>query len=144
MNNNFLFFSIEDNLILRDLLTKQITHLNIDMKQTTEPSSLITAESLGLILTLCQKLIVLNYGCMFHTRESCTPVFLRSRDYLSSNLTKLKINVGTFLGCLTLLDGRLNSLSTLIINILAIDSQGFDVEQRVSINPMKKKNQSFQ
>jgi hypothetical protein len=36
---------------------------------------------------------------------------------MSSTLIKLKINVATFFDCLYMLDGRLDFLSTLIINV---------------------------
>jgi hypothetical protein len=36
---------------------------------------------------------------------------------MSSSLTQLKINVENFVDCLYLLDGRLESLSKLIINV---------------------------
>jgi hypothetical protein len=39
---------------------------------------------------------------------------------MSSTLIKLKINVPHFTDCLYLLDGRLESLSTLIINVLNV------------------------
>ena len=53
-------------------------------------------------------------------------------DYVSSTLVKLKINVATFLDCLILLDGRLESLSTLIINVTSIRHPIIDVDRAVS------------
>lgn len=53
-------------------------------------------------------------------------------DYVSSTLVKLKINVATFPDCLILLDGRLESLSTLIINVSSTRHPIIDVDRAVS------------
>ena len=133
-------FFIEDNLIFRDLLTKQITHLNIDIKKSTDSISAILADCFGSILTLCQNLIVLNYGDVFPTRECSTVVILQSRHYGSSTLTNLKINVQCFLDCLTLLDGHLECLSTLTVTVATICDPILNLGQDVSVNSMKKKH----
>ncbi|CAF1460322.1 unnamed protein product [Rotaria sp. Silwood1] len=62
-----------DNLILRNLI-KQITHLNIDIKETTEHCSEIGSKIFALILSLCKKLIVLNFCYMFPTRNYSPPL----------------------------------------------------------------------
>jgi hypothetical protein len=67
---------IKDDLVLRDILTKQITHLNIDIKQSTDICSKTVADILALILSLCKQLIVLNFDDMFTKRKCDTPVFL--------------------------------------------------------------------
>jgi hypothetical protein len=51
---------------------------------------------------------------------------------MSSTLTKVKINVPTFIDCLFLLDGRLDSLSTLIINVLSIFDPAISMDRAVS------------
>ncbi|CAF1339688.1 unnamed protein product [Rotaria sordida] len=112
-----LYKYLRDDLILRDLLTKQITHLNIDIKRTTKRFSLTVSKIFELIVSLCKNLTVLNFCDMFHTRTYETSVFYRSSNYMSSTLIKLKINVPSLDHCLYLLDGRLDSLSTLIINV---------------------------
>jgi hypothetical protein len=68
-----LFF--KDNLILRDLLTKQITHLNIGIKKPINLWSDTLLDTIGLILSLCKKLAVLNFGDVFMTRMFAVPFF---------------------------------------------------------------------
>ena len=51
----YLCFWIKDHLILHDLLSKQITHLNIDMKMPRELNSKTVSNIFQLILSLCQK-----------------------------------------------------------------------------------------
>ncbi len=116
------FFKIVDDLILRDLLTKQITHLTIDMKKRTEYISKTVSNTFALILSLCEKLIDLNFGDMFVTRKCLTAVFcLPSLEcFMSSTLVKLKINVINFIDIFLLLAGGLESLSTLIISVFNI------------------------
>ncbi|CAF1087004.1 unnamed protein product [Rotaria sordida] len=109
-----LYQYLKGDLILRDL-TKQITHLNIDIKRTTKRFSVTVSKIFELIVSLCKNLTVLNFCDMFRTRTYETRVFYRSSNYMSSTLIKLKIHVLRFADCLYLLDGRLDSLSTLII-----------------------------
>jgi len=75
---------MKDDLILHDLLTKQITHLNIDIKKPTEFDSITVAKIFELILSLCKNLIVFNFSDMFPIRTYQTPVFLLSPNYMSS------------------------------------------------------------
>ncbi|CAF5075086.1 unnamed protein product, partial [Rotaria sp. Silwood1] len=56
------------DLILRDLLTKHITHLNVAIKTTTEERSEIASKIFAFILSLCKKLIVLHFCDTFPTR----------------------------------------------------------------------------
>ncbi len=113
-----LFFIIKDNLILRDLLTNQITHLNIDIKKTTECSFKIGPEIFAKILSLCKNLIVLNFCDMFLAQN-----FILSLTYVSwnhcipSTLIKLRINLSTLADCLHLLDEPFVCLSTLIMTV---------------------------
>jgi hypothetical protein len=114
-------FQLKDNLILRDLLAKQIRYLNIDMKKTREQSSITVSKIFELILSLCKNLIALNICDMFPTRRCLIPtLYILFESYTPSALTKLKINVPTLTECLCLLDGPLVCLSTLIINVLCI------------------------
>ena len=55
---------------------------------------------------------------------------------MSSTLIKLKINVATLTDCLYLLDGRLDCLSTLIINVSHIFHPIEDIDPTVSIISM--------
>ncbi|CAF0898444.1 unnamed protein product [Rotaria sordida] len=113
-----LYQYLRDDLILRHLLTKQITHLNIDIKKTKNSCSKTSSKIFALILSLCKKLIVLNFGDMFLKRKYFgTCFYLLWKRYIPSTLVKLKINVATLTDCLYLLDGPLVCLSTLIINV---------------------------
>ncbi len=109
---------IKDNLILRNLLTNQITHLNIDIKETRESYSKIDSEIFAIILSLCQNLVVLNFFHVFSARNysPCLSYSERGRC-ISSTLIKLKINVSSLIDCLYLFDEPLLCLSTLIINV---------------------------
>ncbi len=119
-------------MILRDILTKQITHLNIDIKKPTAICSKTVANIFQLILSLCKQLIVLNFGDIFTTRKCETPVFYIAPINISSSLMKLKINVMNFADCHFLLDGRLECLSILIINVFSISDEIGDISGRVS------------
>jgi hypothetical protein len=106
------FILIKDNLLLRDLLGNQITHLNIDLNNPRTICSKTVANIFGLILSLCKQLIVLNFGDMFIRRKCQIPVYyLRNELNMSSTLMKLKINVVNFADCIFLLDGRFECLS---------------------------------
>jgi hypothetical protein len=78
----------------------------------------ITSNIFALILSLTKRLIHLNFCHLFsHRRTWISIYYLPEISHMSSNLTQLKINVETFFDYLYLLDGRLNSLSKLIINV---------------------------
>jgi hypothetical protein len=131
---NFIFvFYIQDNSILRNLLTQQITHLNIDIQnETTSQLSEISSNIFALILSLAKRLIHLNFCQLFPQRKMSSCIYellptscnlsicvykLPQTICMSSSLTELKINVATFDDCLYLLDGHLHCLSKLIINV---------------------------
>ncbi len=119
------------------MLTKQITHLSIDIKKPIDLVSRTAPKIFGLILSLCKRLTVLNFCDVFLTRNWPTSVFnLPPESYMSSTLIKLNVNVTTFADCLYLLDGRLDSLSTLIINVGHIFDPIKDIGSRVSIISM--------
>ena len=133
--NNFVFsFSIVDDLILRNLLSKQITHLSIDITKTAENDPIVAAKIFSSILSLCKRLIVLNFCDIFPTRK-CWPILfhLPTPSYMSSTLVKLKINVASFFDCLYLLDGHFDCLSTLIINVADVYNPVIDLGRSVSI-----------
>ncbi len=132
-----IFFIIKGDVILRDLLTKQITHLNIDIKKTIGVTTETVSKIFALILSLCKNLTVLNFCHMFPTRRCQLPIcYLPSTNCMSSTLVKLTITVSCFLDCLHLFDGRLDSLSTLIINVLYIFGDEIPKYSQVSITSM--------
>jgi hypothetical protein len=67
------------------------------------------------ILSICKKLTVLYFDDIFPTEAYPAPIFILPTSFTSSTLIELKINVTMFSDCLRLLDGRLDSLSTLIM-----------------------------
>ena len=131
----FSFFSIiEDDLTLRNILRNQITHLHIDVCTTSEVNSNTVSNTFELVLSLCERLTELDLSEGFFRKGLRRPsVFLiHNKNFLSSTLTKLKINVATLFDCLLLLDGRLDSLSTLIINVAYIFDPVVDIGHNVS------------
>lgn len=114
-------FSIVDDSILRDILSKQITHLNIDIKNPDKILRKVAANIFVLILSLCKKLIELNFCDLFFERKHWS-LFSRlpATGFASSTLVKLRVNVYCFTECLFLLDAHLESLATLIIHVEGI------------------------
>jgi hypothetical protein len=134
--NITFIFQIPDDEILRNLLTKQITHLSIDTPKALDYTSRILPKIFGLILFLCKRLTVLNICNVFLTRNWQIDIFDIRESLISSTLIKLSINVTNFVECLFLLDGRLDSLSTLIINVNKIFNPFKEIGGRVSRIPM--------
>lgn len=115
------------------IVTQQITHLTIDIHQnfngarTTEIPSAI----FGLILNSCQRLVYLNF-CDFY--RQCTVIsILNTPINISSTLTTLKVLVRTFDDCLYLLNGRLTSLSTLIMHVCKVSHLSQSIDNEVSL-----------
>jgi hypothetical protein len=104
---------IKDNLILRNLLTDQIKHLNIDIKETRESYSKIGSEIFAIILSLCKNLVVLSFCHVFSARNYSPPLSYLERGRCISS---------TLLDCLYLFDEPFACLSTLIINMSSIYS----------------------
>ena len=118
-------------------LANKLHILILILKNTIEHCSKTVSNIFALILSLCKKLIDLNFCDMFFTRKYSISVSdLSATSYISSTLTKLKINVATFNDCLYLLDGRFDCLSTLIINVLNIYYPISDIDKTVSIISM--------
>ncbi|CAF3983863.1 unnamed protein product [Rotaria sordida] len=111
---------LTDNLVLRDLLTKQITHLNIDIKKPVDPWSDTLLNIIALILSLCKKLTVLNFEIS-----------------MSSTLMKLTINVLNFADCRCVVDGRFSCLSTLIINVENVVDPMGDIAETKKLPKLK-------
>ena len=121
-------------------MTKQITHLNIDIKKRDVVCSKTIADIFALILSLCKKLIVFNFCDMSPTKPYLTPLFyLLTNHSISSTLIKLNINVVSLIDCLYLLDGPLICLSTLIINVGQI-FYPCEINPTVSIRVEKKRH----
>ncbi|CAF3562791.1 unnamed protein product [Rotaria sp. Silwood1] len=115
---NILLQYLKGNSNLYNLLSKQITHLYIDIEIKTRkpPLTKILPKIFVLILSLCKRLIYLNLCASPRYRCLAIHFFKQSStSCMSSTLTTLNINVETFDDCLYLLDERLNSLLTLII-----------------------------
>jgi hypothetical protein len=120
--------------ILRDLLTKQITHLHIDIKSTTMRCSKTISKIFALVSSLCEKLIDLSFSYFFNERPaySIFAAYPLSTSCINSTLIKLKINVPTLTDCILLLDKHLDCLSTLIINVLDVIHLLPDIDPTVS------------
>ncbi|CAF1040738.1 unnamed protein product [Rotaria magnacalcarata] len=132
-----LFNYLTNNTILRKLLNEQITCLTIDVKnKPTEPFSETLWVTFTLILSLCKELNKLSF-CQFDNRSTFCTFDLSSTNFKSSTLTELKINVETFDDCLSLLDGRFNCLSTLIINIEIISCTSGTIDNTKKLPKLK-------
>ncbi|CAF1203041.1 unnamed protein product [Adineta steineri] len=131
---------ITDHSALRELLTQQITHLNINI-QSDEIQTLLSKISLYmfiLILTLCQRLIKLNFCQVFSYRNLFIPICsLPETCFTYSSLIELKINVATINDCLCLLDGRFNSLSKLTINVGEIKCERKQINNETKFPKLK-------
>ncbi|CAF1370316.1 unnamed protein product [Rotaria sordida] len=114
-----LFQYLKGDFILRNLLSEQITDLNIDIQYDIIAQTTISlSEKFALILSLSKRLTSLNFCQLFHYRTLSVWFVTRpSKICMSSTLTKLKIEIKTFRDCLCLLDGCLDCLSRLIINV---------------------------
>ena len=132
-NFSSFFPVIEGDVNLQNLLSKQVTHLHIDVDTKSEGDSETVSNLFVLILSLCERLIDLQFTDIFSGDFCLTPsVFLLLKNFRSSTLTTLKINLATFVDCLLLLDGRLASLSTLIIKVADIFDPVMDIGHKVS------------
>ncbi|CAF3418679.1 unnamed protein product, partial [Rotaria sp. Silwood1] len=114
-----LFQYLTGNSVLHDLLTQQITHLNIDVPYEPKSETSETLSSIfALILSVCQRMTNLNFCQLFSDRKASICIYnLPSTSCISLTLTELKVNVATFDDCLFLLAGHLKCLSTLIIDV---------------------------
>ena len=125
------FLSIQGNRIVQKLL-EQIEYLEIDINNEPASSSPETLLAIfTLLLSLCKRLIKLNFGYFFHRLPRCT-FHLSSTGLNCSGLSSLKIKVETFDDCLYLLE-RLNCLSKLIISVKIISSISGIIDNTVSL-----------
>ncbi len=139
-----IFFYNKDDVILR-LLTDQITQLKIDTYvKITETSDGNELNMLAMILSICKHLCDLTFNQCILGKHLLVSIFnLPKTSCVSSTLTKLNINVNTFDDCLYLLDGRLESLSTLIIDIDEITESSLNKDNTVSISAIIKFKQIY-
>ncbi|CAF1033448.1 unnamed protein product [Adineta steineri] len=129
---------LTDDSILRDFLSKQITHLNIHIKNANRESFGITSEIFILILSLCEKLTELNFCDLFLERKHWNHFsHLTAPSFMSSTLTKLKINLATFADCLFLLDANLECLTTLIVRVNSIYYPIRDIDNTKKLPKLK-------
>jgi hypothetical protein len=117
----YLFFIFQDHSALHNL-RNQITHLNIDIQnEISSELSEVSSNIFLLVLSLFRRLIHLNFCQLFSYRDSSICISeLPRTSYISSSLAKLKINVSSFDDCLLLLNGCLDNLTKLIINVKEI------------------------
>ncbi|CAF1318472.1 unnamed protein product [Rotaria sp. Silwood1] len=130
-----VFLYISGSTILRSLLTNQITHLNIEIKDETiaELCNENKSNIFPFILSLSKQLIDLTFSEMTYTQRLGISTFnLSLTSCISSTLIKLKIDVNTFDDCLYLLDGRLECLSILIVKIREISMSLSKIDNTVS------------
>jgi hypothetical protein len=88
-----------------------------------------------LILSIGKRLTDLTFSQWFCRKNSLISIFhMPSTSCVSSTLTKLNSDVNTFDDCLYLLDGRLDYLSALIINIFKISAPLSNIDNTVKIH----------
>ena len=137
MNNEDFLLYIEDSDKLRDLLTFQITHLEVHIRDK-QRGQIPAGSPLGIftsVLMMGECLTNLTFS-LWWIDESRDFSFLARPSIIcqSSTLTKLVITVYNFDDCLYLLDGRLKRLSTLIIDIKKLRNPLANIDNTVSKN----------
>ncbi|CAF3221267.1 unnamed protein product [Rotaria sp. Silwood2] len=135
--SKILLQHLKDNTIFR--LRNQITNLTIKIdSEDTEISNKNEVNIFILILLLSRNLrnLTLFRQCstQYLTIWSSNVSYTGS---LSSTLTKLTINVNTFNDCLYLLNGSLQSLSTLIIRIKKINRSSSIIDKTKKLVKLK-------
>jgi hypothetical protein len=115
-----------DGSIFRDIFKRQITDLiihNNDDKSLIEMScETYTEDVYAILMLLFQNLKHLSIVASSITDyPPLSLYFLHPTAYFSSTLTVLCIQLCTFDDCLGLLDGRLENLTTFIVQIYYID-----------------------
>ncbi|CAF5220984.1 unnamed protein product, partial [Rotaria magnacalcarata] len=112
-----LNYFIGDTILVR-LVNKQITHFNLKTEfRTTELFDRYEPTLFALVLSFAKCLTDFTFVQCLRDASTNSLFTLFSTNCVSSTLTKLKIDVNTFDDCLYILDGRLDCLSTLIIDI---------------------------
>ncbi|CAF1515223.1 unnamed protein product [Adineta steineri] len=135
-----LFRYLADYTTLPTLLIRQITHINIDIQSDEIPKlfSEFSSDIFLLILSLCRRLIKLNFCQVFSYRNSFISIYnLPKTSCTCSTLIELKINVASFNDCLYLLDGRFDSLSKLTINVRNIEYERKEINNKTKLPKLK-------
>ncbi|CAF1190786.1 unnamed protein product [Adineta steineri] len=135
-----LFRYLADYTTLPTLLIRQITHLTVDIQSDEIPKlfSEFSSDIFLLILSLCRRLIKLNFCQVFSYRNSfISTCNLPTTSCRRSTLIELKINVATFNDCLFLLDGRFDSLSKLTINVKKIKCELKKKKNEIKLSKLK-------
>jgi hypothetical protein len=110
-----------------------ITHLRIDVELVEDVEDRFQSQTFALILSSCSKLLELEfvqYIWDFFWMKSSFCFFLNA--FQSGTLTRLTLTVGGFVDCLLLLDGRCESLSTLIIHMNDVSHPVMDIGSKAS------------
>lgn len=109
------------------------------MEGSTDSNSTTAEQIFALVLASCEKLMVLDIGGICSRRACGNPLYLQTRNGMSSTLVELKINIENFADCLYLLDGRLPCLAILDVQMLDIKDRVEDIDEQVSITLEKEK-----
>ncbi|CAF3429032.1 unnamed protein product [Rotaria socialis] len=115
------------------LLTNQIAHLKVDILFDKNQSNIFL-----LILSLGKHLTDLTFYHQFSSEHLRNPTFDLSSSPTSSTLTKLIINVTRLDDCLYLLDGSLESLAALIIDIKIITYPSSNIDSTTKLLKLKQ------
>jgi len=116
------------------LLKEQITTLYLYTKKDTTIE--LFTEACVRLLTVCKKLETLTFK---NSNNIQLPLSnFSTSTCLSSTLCYLNIDLSNFDDCLYLLDGRLNQLSTFIIEIVEINTSSLDIDNTVNISYLKE------
>ncbi|CAF4129116.1 unnamed protein product [Rotaria sordida] len=130
---------LSNNDTLYHLLSKQITHLTVNIySKKEEISNGKKRNMLPLILFIGHKLSDLTFLQEMQTKY-ITISYLNTSHIkcLSSTVTKLRVNVNTFDDCLYLLNGSIKSLSTLIIRIYKIKRSSSKIDNTKKLVKLK-------
>jgi hypothetical protein len=123
-----IIFFVGESTVYR-LLINQIKHLNVDIVYDKNEANIFL-----LIVSLGKHLTDLMFHNQFLSEHLANPTFVLSSIHISSTLTKLTINVTTFDDCLYLLDGSLQFLTALIIDIIRISEQSSIIDNTVILS----------
>ena len=129
--------SLLDESFFGHIFKQQIRELTLtnNQKCTEVPMINYTTDVYARIVDFCQNLMHFNViSSSGGTFPSLSLRGLSSSTFSSSTLMKLCINVYNFEDCLSLLDGRLKQLSTLIVVIVNVEDHSSIVHNSVSLS----------
>ena len=138
LNLKVHFFCIQDNPVCPYSDRRAITTFCIHLITSTREMLLMKAKMYSSkmspsIPSSCEKLTIFNFHAGDDRMWCPPPVFLFPQGLIGSTLTELKMNVECFCDWLHLLDGSLDSLSTLMINVSKHVITSSDLVRQVSI-----------